>query len=292
MFKIKVPATTANVGPGFDCLGMALNIYNEFEFEVLNSGLIIEGCDDEFKNENNLVYTSMLYFFKKYNCKPPTGLKINFITNVPVCRGLGSSATCIVAGIMAANKISNKNFNKDELLKVATKLEGHPDNVAPALFGNMITSLLFEDKVFYNVIEISEQLTFCAMVPNFKLSTSLSRSVLPSNINYKDALFNISRVSLLVSSLINNNFDNLNVACQDKLHQSYRGKLIPDFENIITKANTFGAKASFLSGAGPTIMAITTESSFIDNINNYLCTLENNWKTYTLKCDKTGALII
>ncbi|MGL5694870.1 MAG: homoserine kinase, partial [Peptostreptococcaceae bacterium] len=137
MLEIIVPATSANIGPGFDTLGLALNLYNKFYFTEIDNGLEITGCEDSYKNENNLIYTSMLYFYNKVNTKKkPSNIKIHIESNIPVSRGLGSSATCIIAGIVAANILSESYLSKDILLNIATQIEGHPDNVAPALLGN------------------------------------------------------------------------------------------------------------------------------------------------------------
>lgn len=139
MLEIIVPATSANIGPGFDCLGIALNIYNKFYVEEIESGLEIEGCEDAYKNENNLVYTSMKYFFDRVKPeKIPAGIKIKIQSEVPICRGLGSSASCIVAGVIAANALSGANLDKNQLLNIASEIEGHPDNVAPAILAQCL----------------------------------------------------------------------------------------------------------------------------------------------------------
>ena len=236
MLEIIVPATTANIGPGFDTLGLALNLYNKFYITEIENGLEITGCDDDYKNENNLIYTSMQYFYNKVKPdKIPTGVKIDICTNIPLGRGLGSSATCIIAGVIAANILSDSNLSKKEILNIATEIEGHPDNIAPALFGNMIVSLYENNEVYYNVLDIPDELIFCAIIPDFELSTSLARSVLPSEIPHKDGVYNISRVSLLISSLINKNFDLIKIACHDKLHQIYRSPLIENYNDIVSK---------------------------------------------------------
>ncbi|GAA3656744.1 homoserine kinase [Asaccharospora irregularis] len=294
MLEIIVPATSANIGPGFDCLGIALNIYNKFYIEEIDNGLQIEGCEPEFRNENNLIYKSMKYFFSKVNpSKTPKGIKIKIETNIPVCRGLGSSATCIVAGVMAANYLSNSHLSKDELLEIASEIEGHPDNVAPALFGNMITSISEKNKIYYDVIKVPKNLKFCAMIPDFRLSTEKSRGVLPSTISYSDGVYNVGRVSLLITAIINENFELIKVACKDKLHQNYRGSLIKNYEDIVDKADKLGALAVFLSGAGPTIMALIKEddNKFLEDMSYFLSPLKSNWKLKELSCDVSGAIL-
>ena len=185
MLEVIAPATSANIGPGYDCLGIALNLYNKFYFEEIDNGIIIEEKEKEYINKDNMVYKSMLYFFE--NIKPkkiPKGIKIKIVDEVPICRGLGSSATCI---------------------KLATEIEGHPDNVAPAIYGNMIVSFMENNKIFHDTIKVPDNLRFCAMVPDFKLSTEKARSVLPKTIAHKDGVFNVSRAALLVTAFMNNN---------------------------------------------------------------------------------------
>lgn len=292
MIKIKVPATSANIGPGFDCLGLALNLYNTFIFEELDSGLVITGCEDEFKNEDNLIYRSFKYVYQKYNITDRMrGLKIGIDTQVPVCRGLGSSATCIIAGVLAANVYSGLDLSTDELVLLATEIEGHPDNVVPALLGNMTTAILEGDKVYADIISTPDELIFCALVPNFRLSTEKSRGVLPKEVDYKDAVFNIGRVSLLVSAMQNNRVDLIKPACKDLLHQPYRSRLIDGYDLIFNKAEDIGFLGVFLSGAGPTIMALTTDETKADELKDYVEKMPNGWRLYKLNIDKDGALI-
>lgn len=294
MLEIIVPATSANIGPGFDCLGIALNIYNKFYVQEIESGLEIEGCEDAYKNENNLVYTSMKYFFDRVKPeKIPAGIKIKIQSEVPICRGLGSSASCIVAGVIAANALSGANLDKNQLLNIASEIEGHPDNVAPAILGNMIVSVTDNENIHYDIIKIPEELRFCAMIPNFKLSTEKARGVLPKEILYSDGVFNVSRVALLISALLNKNFDLLKVACQDKLHQNYRGTLIENYNDIVEKSEQLNSIGVFLSGAGPTIMSLIKENddSFVDNMKNYLQKLKSDWEIKELCCDSNGAVL-
>lgn len=290
MIKVRIPATSANIGPGFDSLGMALNIYNTFIFEEISEGLEIIGCDEKFNNDNNLVYTSMMKTFKKTGYDPK-GVRIIMDTEIPVSRGLGSSAACILGGVIGANILSGGLLSKDDILEIATEIEGHPDNVAPALFGGLVVSIMENNKVYYNNINIAKGLKFVALIPDFTLSTEKARSVLPSQIPYKDAIYNVSRVSLLLSALTNGRFDLLKYAIKDILHQPYRGKLIPDFYNIIDKCQELGSLGSFLSGAGPTIMSIIDENNndFIVEIRKYLDLLNNDWHIKELELDLSGA---
>lgn len=290
MIKVMVPATSANLGPGFDTLGLALNLYNTFIFEEIPQGLEILGCDEGFSNEDNLIYTSMIKTFKEIGYKA-NGIRITVEAEIPVSRGLGSSAACIIGGIMGANQIAGNPLSKDELLKIATEIEGHPDNVAPALFGGLVVSTMDGGKVYHNQINVAKGLKFIALIPEFTLSTKEARGVLPISIPYKDAVYNVGRVSLLLSALSNGRFDLLRVALKDKLHQPYRGILIPNFVNILSKCEEIGSLGTFLSGAGPTLMALIDEDNndFVYKIKEYLETIEGKWRLLELNMDSEGA---
>lgn len=294
LLEVIVPATSANIGPGYDCLGIALDLYNKFYFEEIDSGLIIEEREKEYINENNMVYQSMLYFFEKVKPKKiPKGIKIKIIDDIPICRGLGSSASCIIAGLIGANYLSDSNLSKSEILKLATEIEGHPDNVAPAIYGNMIVSFMEDNKIIHDTIKIPENIHFCAMIPNFKLSTEKSRSVLPKTINHKDGVFNVSRATLLVTALMNNNQSLLRVACQDKFHQNYRSPLIKNYDKVVSHADKLNCLGTFLSGAGPTIMSLVSDDNkeFLSEMNTFLSSLENQWEIKDLHCDSKGVIV-
>jgi len=205
MVSIKVPATSANMGPGFDCLGVALDLYNHFEIEETASGLEITGCEECFSNDTNLIYTSMQKCFEVLNYQPK-GLKININSNIPISRGLGSSAACIVGGIAAANELAGGKLTKAQILEIANAIEGHPDNVAAALMGGMTIAVQDKGKIYYENVKIADNLRFCAIIPDFTLSTSEARAALPNNLTYGDAIFNISRATLLATALGNRSY--------------------------------------------------------------------------------------
>lgn len=290
MIKVMVPATSANLGPGFDTLGLALNLYNTFTFEEIPQGLEILGCDEGFNNEDNLIYTSMLKIFEEIGYKV-NGIRITVEAEIPVSRGLGSSAACIIGGVMGANQIAGNPLSKDELLKIATEIEGHPDNVAPALFGGLVVSIMEDGKAYHNAINVAKGLKFIALIPEFTLPTKEARGVLPTSVPHKDAVYNVGRVSLFLSALSNGRFDLLKVALKDKLHQPYRGVLIPDFDNILSKCEETGSLGTFLSGAGPTLMALVDEDNneFIYKIKEYLETIEKTWRVLELNLNLEGA---
>ncbi|SKA88918.1 homoserine kinase [Caloramator quimbayensis] len=293
MIEVRVPATSANIGPGFDCLGLALNMYNSFKAEEIEHGLEISGCDEEFKNEDNLFYKSMVKTFEIIGYKAK-GLKIEIGGDIPVSRGLGSSASCIVGGVIAANEISKAGLNTYDIVNICAKIEGHPDNTTPAVTGGMTASIMKSGDVVFDKINICEGLKFCAVIPDFKLSTERARQVLPKTISYNDGVYNLSRTALLISSLINGNFDLIKHGIDDRMHQIYRGSLIENYEDVIKKCYDFGAEGAFLSGAGPTIMAVLREENqnFSNCMKEFLKSINKKWDVKELKIDTKGAMVI
>lgn len=292
MIEVKVPATSANIGPGFDCLGVALNLYNTYRVEEIHSGLVIEGCEEKYANEENLIYVAIEACFKKVGYVPK-GIKIQIDAEIPVSRGLGSSAACIIGGILAANELSGNKLNKSEILDLATELEEHPDNVAPALLGGMVVSV-YEDKVYSSKIDIKSGIKFLALIPDFKLATKKSRSILPKVIPHSDAVFNVGRVALMVSALHNGEFDLLRVAGEDRLHQHYRGTLIEGYDEILRESKKLGAKGVFLSGAGPTIL-LALDSADIETkpkVRELLDGLKDSWEILELDIERSGAEVL
>jgi homoserine kinase len=283
MIRVKVPATSANMGPGFDCLGIALNLYNYFFIEEIKEGLNITGCDEAFRNDKNLVYTSMMKCFEKIGYVPK-GISIKIQCDIPISRGLGSSAACILGGVLAANELTGSPLSIKELLEIATIIEGHPDNITPALFGGMTVSVQTETGVCFDRINLSRGMKFCALIPNFKLSTSKARAVLPTDIPYKHATFNVGRTALLISAMISGNFDLIHTGCEDKLHQNYRSPLIENYEAITYMCKSLGSLGVFLSGAGPTIMVILKEedNNFYESINMYFSKEQYKWQALEL----------
>lgn len=292
MIEVRVPATSANMGPGFDCLGVAVNMYNRFLVEETEEGLIIEGCEDKFKNEDNLVYIAMKKCFKKTGYKP-SGLKIKIDSEIPVSRGLGSSAACIVGGVAAANELSGRALDEQQILELISDIEGHPDNVLPAFLGGMVVSVYQDNKIFHSRVKVKEGIRFCALIPEFTLSTEKARGVLPESIDYKDGVFNIGRTALLISALNNGEFHLISEACRDRLHQDYRAGLIENFYPIIKECERLKCLGVFLSGAGPTIMVMLREehNGFSGEIQKFLNSLESKWSVKELRIDTTGTVI-
>ena len=293
MIKVRVPATSANMGPGFDTLGIALSLYNEFIFEEIDKGIELIGFEKGHDTEENLVYKSMIKTLEGLDHEIK-GIRIEGKMDIPISRGLGSSASCILAGVMGANKIANSPLSQEEVFNIATEIEGHPDNIAPALFGGLMVSLMEEGNIIYEKVEIKDDLKFNALIPEFTLSTSEARKVLPSQIDLKTAVENNSKTAILLMSLINGNYDKLKVALKDEIHQPYRGKLIANFFDIINKIYELNGLGAYLSGAGPTIMAISQKDNdkLLKEIDDYLKSLDNKWEVRSLEIDKNGAIYL
>ena len=296
MIKVKVPGTTANMGPGFDSFGMALDIYNEITVEEIESGfeMLQEGELSEIPLEENLIYTTFLNILNKYNYKYK-GFRINLSKcDVPMSRGLGSSATCIVGGIFAANAIMGNVMSLDKIIKEAVSIEGHPDNVVPAIVGGMTVSIMDKDNVIYSNVTVPDRLRAFVMIPNYKLGTEEARGVLPDSYTREECVFNISRAAMLVNVMNNGEIEKLRMCMQDKIHQKYRGALIRNIDDIFKKAYEFGSLAEFISGSGSTLIAFIDKDNnkFYDRMKNFLDTLEDDWTVHLLKPNFTGAEII
>lgn len=270
MKKISVPATTANLGPGFDCLGMALDFRNEIYFEEIEKGFSVEIAgryrEDIPKDENNLLYRAYKSVFDSRKLQVP-GLKIRMVNNIPLARGLGSSASVIVAGIKIADRFLDSALSEEEILFLATEMEGHPDNVAPALLGGMVISGKDEDgRIKYARCPVPPVLKTTVMVPEYCLSTRKARAVLPERVPFNDAVANVGRTAFLVSCFYRGDFSDIGFGLGDYLHQPYRSALIKGFSEIkqLVKGKTEVGCA--VSGAGPSIIFFHTEN--IDTIVN------------------------
>lgn len=266
---VKVPATSANCGPGFDSLGLACTLYNTFTYEVRKDGLELvidgEGKDLLSADAGNLAFAA---FFKVWNkmTDQEIGLKVHMRNNIPLSRGLGSSSTAIVAGLMAANYMTGSTLTKADLVNLATEMEGHPDNVAPALLGGFTISYM-EDKTAHSFSFIpAKKLKLVAVVPSMPLSTSKARAAIPTLVPHCDAVFNASRTALLIGALMSGEYSYLSAALEDKLHQPYRASLIPGMEEAFTAAKAMGAYNAIISGAGSTLMAYAPVTGNPDEI--------------------------
>lgn len=288
---IRVPATTANLGPGFDSFGLALNLYNTVTLEEQDSGLDITGCHPDYTNRNNLVYVAYKAAMAAMNL-PVRGLKIHIDANIPISRGLGSSAALLIAGAMGANALHDFPLTLKQILEITTPLEGHPDNLAPGIFGGLTASMTHEDKPLSVVFPLHPDWKFLALVPDFPLSTAAARAVLPQHLTRVDAVHNIGRGALVLKALELGDEELLSAAMADKVHQPYRKALIEDYEPIEQLVKSNGA-AFCLSGAGPTLLCITRNPDLQDILESQLRTFTKaTWKVLPLKAEHRGAQVL
>ena len=294
MLRVQVPGTSANIGPGFDAFGLALNIYNTFSFEEKSDGkLTIRGVERKYQSETNLVYRSMQMVFKEIDYHPK-GLYIHSAVNIPISRGLGSSATCIVGGLVGANALSGYRLTTDELFDMAVTMEGHPDNVAPAIFGGLVVSLNDHGKNIYIKSPVHPCYEFYALVPDFNLATADARQILPKKVSFSDAIHNLPRATMTYLALANGAEDVLKISMRDRLHQPYRKKLIAHYDSITRKARDLGCLNTCISGAGPTILAINSVNNpdFKHEMAHYLSQKMPGWQLLTLTPDNKGVQIL
>lgn len=260
---VRVPGTSANCGPGFDCLGLATTIYNYLDLTLIRSSKVVveatgEGAEKIPRGRKNLAWQAVKKLLEVTGHNEFKGAIIRMKNHVPLSRGLGSSSTAIVAGLTAANEIVGSPLNRHELLKLATELEGHPDNVAPAIFGNFTVSVMDGGEVQTFSFRPRIKLKLVVAVPEFELSTRLARKVLPKKISRSDAIFNISRASMLVAALLEGREELLPLAFDDAIHQPYRKKLVPGMTEVFDAARKAGALGAAISGAGSCLIAFTS----------------------------------
>ncbi len=296
MIVITVPATTANLGPGFDCLGAALDLFNEFVVEPTDGvyEFYWRGSNDGQSDEDNLVLRALKCIFAAQNEVCP-GVRIRTRRcDIPMNSGLGSSASAIVAGLLAGNAMMGSPLGQQQLLSLAVALEGHPDNVVACLQGGVRTAVVEESgRVTSAEICLAEGLQFAVLVPVFGLPTARSRAVLPDSYSIKDVVHNISRVGLLVTAMVNGEFGNLRLALQDRMHQPQRLPLIPGAANVMRVCQAAGSYGEYISGAGPAIVALMPagDEQSLDRLRTSLRTLPGEWRVYGLNVWRPGAVV-
>lgn len=307
---VKVPATTSNFGSGFDCFGMALPIYNIITIEetVLPGTGVEVNVVSNFQNnenfaiehipkdENNIIYKAVEMLYNSIG-QTPSELKITIKSSIPIAKGLGSSASIIVGGLLAANELLNKPADEAALLSIATELEGHPDNVTPAIIGGFVMTSLEEDgSIVYRKIEWPEEWILNIMIPDYELVTEISRSVLPAEVPLKDAVFNASRTAMFIEALHTHDENLMKLALQDKLHQPYRSKLVPGLDDIVKdlkhEEDVLGVT---LSGAGPAILVVSKKNK-VDKVKDIVTQAWENYNVktsvYSFKPELNGAEVI
>ena len=265
--RIAAPATTANLGPGYDCLGMALDIWNTVEVEPLPDGATPsvnvsgEGAGELEAGPGNLVYRSMEFLYRELGRSMPP-LRVHCENDIPLARGLGSSAAAIAGGLAAANALSGSEFAPRDLLEMAATIEGHPDNVAAAVMGGLqlVVTIAHDtgESTLYTVpVSVPAELHAVVFIPETRIATADARAVLPQQLSVADAVHNMARVALLVAGMATNHPEYLAIATQDKLHQPYRQPLFPAMKLLMKAAMDAGALGAFLSGSGSTVLALT-----------------------------------
>ena len=264
--NVKVPATSANMGPGFDCLGIALDIWNSVSIldhsdDTTKVVVVGNGEEELERGSGNLVFQAFSRVFTEIGRDVPN-VTLNCENKIPLSRGLGSSSAAIVGGLVLGNEYAGKPFNKNELAIIAAEMEGHPDNVVPACLGGMQIVIYDEDELVTASVPISEDISAVLYVPDVPMPTEKSRNLLGEKIFRQDAVFNIGRSALLIQSLLTGELSNLKYATQDMLHQPDRQKIFFPLKNILRAAMESGALGAFLSGAGSTILAICTDREY------------------------------
>ena len=265
MIKIRVPATTANLGPGFDCLGLSLKLYLNLEIEEIEEGFVVEyqgeGAEkfSAKKKEDTLIWKSINLVLKRtHKDIHKKGLKIKALNEIPVTRGLGSSASAIIGGIVGAARLYNIDFTDQEMLELALSLEGHMDNIVPALIGGLTLAYKTgQEEIRWIRIKTPPDLRIVVAIPEFTLNTGKMRKILPQKVALPEAIFNLSRSALLVNALQNSDWEVLAEAMEDRLHQPYRAPFIPGIEDMFSQIKETGLAGIALSGSGPSVVSLT-----------------------------------
>ena len=296
MIRIQVPATSANLGSGFDALGIALTMYNQVWME--ESDTLEISSKDEVKiptDESNLIFWVARRLYEECGHKLP-GLKILQKNNIPMARGLGSSSACIVAGLLGANRMLGSPLSQSDLINLAAEIEGHPDNTTPAISGGLVASAMEGGRVYSVRVPVSENSPFAVFIPPFELKTEKARAVLPKEYSREDAVYNLSRSALMTATLFSGKTENRRVAVQDRLHQPYRAGLIDHYDQVFRISYELGSLGTYVSGAGPTIIAMINAADAEDFRRYAVSHLKEKnitgWRFEILNANSHGAEIV
>ena len=307
--SVKVPASSDNIGPGFDCLGLALPIYNTITIEetvLPGTGIEINMMSEEEtidemvfdsipRDENNIVYKAVEMLYNSIG-QEPSELRINIQAQIPITRGLGSSSSIVVGGLLAANKLLGSPADETALLAIATEVEGHPDNVAPAILGGFVLAAQEDDgTITYCKLKWPEEWDLTVCIPDFELSTEIARSVLPKEVPMSDAIFNAKRLAMLIEAVNTKDAKLMKAALKDRLHQPYIEKLVPGMKEIMEAfKHEDGVLGCVLSGAGPSLLVISHKYD-VDKIKSVVKDIweKQNIKVdvRTLKVEEQGAVV-
>ena len=307
---VTVPATSANLGPGFDCLGLALELRNELVLHATGPVLTDDAAETEYSisvsgldadkvpaDSQNLAVEAAELLFTRIGCRP-TALAMRMTNGIPVGSGLGSSSSAIIAGLLGANAIFDNPIPRNELLRMAVDIEGHPDNVAPALLGGLVLGVLPDDEIGPNELIVRQwdppDLSAVVVLPDFKLLTSEARAVLPPSVSRGDAIFNVSRLGLLIHALTTSDYPLLRSAMGDRLHQSYRLQIIPGAAEAYKAAYEAGALGVALSGAGPSLIAfcVNNQTAIVDAMQHAFAAAGMPSRSWALHPTAQGACVV
>lgn len=287
---VRVPATSANLGPGFDTLGLAYALYNTFTFERAERTEVI-GCEERFCGEDNLTLVAFRAACEMAGT-PPVPVRLTVKADVPVSRGLGSSATLLVGGAVGARALLSLSLSDADIFALVNRMEGHPDNVAPALFGGLIAAMQTNGKPYFAKLSLHSSYRFCAFIPDFETTTKDARAVLPASVSFADAVFNVTRTATLIPALASGDRELLRVALDDRLHQPYRKFLIHEMDAVREAAMAAGADAFFIGGSGSTLIAVYTDDAFVDRVRAPIAALSHAWRVLPLVPDTEGARLV
>ncbi len=295
MFKVKVPATSANMGPGFDAIGIALDLYNEVEVHKSDKPFhFVWECDEEeVPEKENFIYTTMIQVFEEHNFPIPNVKVIAKKCNIPMVRGLGSSSAAIVSGLTLSYAIMGKPLDKDFLSHKAWVIEGHPDNVVPCFLGGMTVSVMDEGKPFTTHVPIENRVKFMAVIPPYKTETKQSREVLPKNYTRADCIHNVSRASMMINAFNLKEYHLLRTAFGDTIHQPYRLPLLKDAPYIFELFKENGAIGEFMSGSGSTLMGVFLDDCLDKKliIEEKLKAVDPLFRVELLNVDREGVVL-
>ena len=289
MVIVRVPATSANVGVGFDCLGIALSLTATFLMTPA-SELKIEGCEERFRGKDNLVWQSYLQACERLGLEAKP-LHITILSPIPLSGGLGSSSACVIAGVAAAQALSPAGYSREQCLELATMIEGHPDNVAPAIMGGLVSSFIEDDQTTSTAMSIADNLRFIAIAPPYEVRTADARRVLPTEVSLATAVWQMGRCVAVVRALETGDADLLAKASHDKLHEPYRSKLIADYEPLREAALGAGAAAFLISGSGSTMLAIADGDEKAAQVHEALSATCPNFWLQTLTANSLGTTV-
>lgn len=294
MFEVRVPYTTANLGPGFDCVGLAFSAEAQIAVAWSENGHQWNNCDPQYQNDEHLLLRSYRLGLEAVNVKEK-GLDLDFLSMPPIARGLGSSAVCVVAGLLIAREAAReagKDMDDDLLIRLATQMEGHPDNIAPAILGGCVVSLMTETEIVSQALDVHENIGLMALIPPFELSTEISRNALPNQVPHKQAVFNVGRAMLLTQALASGDMKRLSIGLQDQLHEPYRMPLIHGAEAIKDRMDEMGAVRTVISGAGPTLLVVyDRETNFEEKAKQWMISQNPDWQVFPWQVSKQGAWV-